>query len=63
MTDPKPCGEEGCERVSCLPADYAPLCARHYIASIDAAQKAAAARFQARIASLREARSHDRPRA
>lgn len=41
-----------CERVSCLPPDYAPLCARHYLEAVKEAQRAAQARFQAHIADL-----------
>lgn len=45
-------GEATCDRPSCRPPDYAPLCSRHYLQSVDQAQKNAAARFQAHLASL-----------
>jgi len=45
-----PCSH--CERPSCLPEDYVPLCSRHYLISIKEAQQAAEARFRAHIEHL-----------
>lgn len=41
-----------CERRSCRPPEYEPLCAKHYIESVKQAQKDAAARFEAHVAQL-----------
>lgn len=46
------CRESGCERPSCRPDDYAPLCTRHYLASVKQAEADAAAQFQAKIEGL-----------
>lgn len=46
------CEVDKCERKSCLPPDYAPLCTRHYLQSVDQAEKDAQKRFEAHIADL-----------
>lgn len=51
------CSEDGCERRTCMPEGYEPLCARHYLLSVKRAQSEAAARFQAHIAELVAART------
>lgn len=47
-----------CERNSCLPAEYPPQCSKHYLASVDRAQKEAAARFQKHIDTLQAAKGY-----
>lgn len=56
MAEPRTCAEEDCERPSCMPAPYAPACAKHYIVAVKRAQQAAEARFQQRLRDLIEAR-------
>lgn len=53
------CGK--CSKPSVLPADYAPLCSKHYLESVDAAQTAASERFEQRIADLAEAKGIPNP--
>jgi hypothetical protein len=51
MTDKASCSL--CDRKTCLPEDYAPLCTRHYLLAVDKAQRDAAERFQKHIDELR----------
>ena len=41
-----------CDRPSCRPEQYAPLCARHYILSVQQAEKDAQARFHEHMDEL-----------
>lgn len=46
------CGEPECERPSCLPEDYAPLCTPHYLASVKQAGIDAEKRLATRVRLL-----------
>lgn len=46
-----------CDRPSCRPSGYAPLCVKHYLAAIKANQEWAAERFRAHVESLRQSES------
>lgn len=50
------CGVAGCDRRTCRPRGYAPLCARHYLLSVERAKAEAHTRFLAHIAELEASR-------
>lgn len=52
MTSTEPAHCQKCERNSCRPEGYEPLCYRHYIESVKQAQKNAETRFRAHITQL-----------
>lgn len=54
--EPAPCSEQGCERRTCRPPDYTPLCSRHYLRAVDRAQAEAHERFVLHVARLRLSR-------
>jgi len=51
LSGPKTCSL--CDRSSCRPDDYQPLCTRHYMRSVVAAQRDARARFNDHIEQLK----------
>jgi hypothetical protein len=54
IVEVRTCQEDGCDRRSVMPSPYPAECHRHYIASIERAQRVAAARFQDHIKQLTE---------
>ena len=51
------CETEGCERKTVIPEPYPAQCVKHYLLAVEKAKKDAAARFQAHIEAVLEARS------
>ena len=50
-----------CFKPSVLPADYKPLCSKHYMESIDEAQEEAAERFREHVSRVAEAKGVPNP--
>ena len=48
------CSAQGCERTSCMPEPYEPVCAKHYVQRVERAQLLAAKRFEEKLKRLRD---------